>query len=164
MLTKTKETYLYDIDKMSETYDRIYAIADRLLKKHNPCNIHRTKTGKLYCNMYDKKNESSTGKLCCVGCSNHNTGQCYWSPTGCTTNALACKLFSCTYMRGKRIRHNLYRLRQLAAKYLIFYYWENESKEYSWAYNIGTQYYMPKQTWLDKLKDKQAKGLLRERK
>ena len=37
-----------DIEKLSALYDRIYDIADRLIKKHNPCNIHTKKVPAKY--------------------------------------------------------------------------------------------------------------------
>jgi len=40
-LSKPLSTKELTIEEMSALYERIYDISDRLLKKHNPCNIHK---------------------------------------------------------------------------------------------------------------------------
>lgn len=67
-------------------YDLIYDKADRLLKQHNPCNIH-TENGKVKCDN-SNYNKAPHSFLCCFQCH-------YKSKEGCTTNCLMCKLFLC---------------------------------------------------------------------
>lgn len=66
------------VEQMSALYDRIYNIADRLIKKHNPCGIQ----------LVDKKVTCKKGEPCCNGCF-------YLSKKGCTTRSLGCKLTFC---------------------------------------------------------------------
>lgn len=144
------------IKEMSALYDRIYNIADRLIKKHNPCNIRRTKTDKLYCNNYNKKRgESHSGKLCCIGCGRDYENKCYWSESGCTTKCIACKLYSCLSMDYK-VRKRLYKLQNFASKYLIFSWPDSYGRHY---YNITNRYYVSKQDWLKLLKEKRSEKI-----
>jgi hypothetical protein len=71
----------------SSTYDRIYDIADRLFKKHNPCNI-QVKDNKTKCTG---NNSYIHNYLCC---QRYNDRCKYWNK-GCTVKCLACKLFAC---------------------------------------------------------------------
>ena len=91
------------ITELSALYDRIYDIADRLLKKHNPCNIHKTKRGKIKC----KNKYYTNNKLCCNSCEK------YWSKTGCITKCLSCKLYLCPTLRMGKNRHPIFYSRLL---------------------------------------------------
>ena len=92
------------ITELSAIYDRIYDIADRLIKKHNPCNIYTkiVPAKKLFFNpifpeqlienTYCNSN-GTVNALCCEGCK-------YWDK-GCTVKALGCKLFLCQCVKNK---------------------------------------------------------------
>lgn len=102
MITATKSL---STKQLSELYDRIYDIADRLFKKYNPCNI-QVKDDKVKC----INNHYNCNHLCCQ----------YWSDcckhweNGCTVKCLACKLFVCGYIlytydkNGKQMRNKKY--------------------------------------------------------
>ena len=73
------------LDKI-KLYDLLYAKADKLLNKYNPCGIH-IKQDKIICNnsyMCKRNGED----LCCGNCE-------YLGSNGCTTNCLECKLGMC---------------------------------------------------------------------
>lgn len=73
-------------------YDLIYNKADKLLKKYNPCNIHKTEHKLLVCNnkQYCSSDCYYGGKrLCCYQCG-------HWRTTGCSIKCLACKVTMCT--------------------------------------------------------------------
>lgn len=63
----------------SYIYDALYAMADQLIKKHNPCQIHKDISGKVHC---------LRSSPCCGGCG-------FLGPDGCTTKCLGCKLSLC---------------------------------------------------------------------
>ena len=127
------------VEEMSALYDRIYDIADRLIKKHNPCNILRIKD-LLYCHDYTKKYGGST-QLCCACCKKH------WSEKGCTVKALGCKLFLCYSTKNKILRRRFQRLRNYACKHLTFNYFDEKWKE-TYQLCIASKYYMSKEDWL----------------
>ena len=87
------------VEQMSALYDRIYNIADRLIKKHNPCGIQKGKNGFVRC-LY-----SSCEVLCCGGCIHWNHG--------CTVKALACKLYLCNSV-NKLVKNRLTKLQHIA--------------------------------------------------
>lgn len=109
--------------ELSALYDRVYDIADRLFKKHNPCNVQIIDGG-IGCNS--RKTNIKYG-LCCASCK-------HLSDKGCTVKCLPCKLFVCSRLiysydkNGKEIRNEkergfvdrLYRLRKIAAKSGIY--------------------------------------------
>jgi hypothetical protein len=142
-LTSTRPQQLSTAE-LSALYDRIYDIADRLFKKHNPCNIH-TKNNKVFCLCYNEKWNKGKGKklLCCSGCvagyGIDNPGN-YWSDEGCITKCLPCKLYLCPEAKrmNKRLSNQLYKLKQFARKHGL----PNE-----------TNYYMSKEEWF-KLRSK----------
>lgn len=65
-------------------YDLLYTLGDRLIKKHNPCNIQVSRSGIATC-MRDLD-------TCCGGCR-------YISIYGCTVACLGCKLALCSKAR-----------------------------------------------------------------
>jgi len=113
MITTTKSL---STTQLSALYDRIYDIADKLIKKHNPCKIH-TKDKKLCCICYSTG--SPYGRLCCGGCWEKITD--HYSLFGCITKCLACKLYLCPTAKGKhrRLSNQLYRLKQFARKHSL---------------------------------------------
>ena len=129
-------TTTVDVEQLSALYDRIYDIADRLFKKHNPCNIH-TKNNKVFCSYHNERVYNGKGKklLCCSGCiANYgidNRGN-HWSKNGCTTKCLPCKLYLCSYAeeQNRRLSNQLYKLKQFARKHGLptesFYYMSKE--------------------------------------
>lgn len=145
MLYRNKER-LYDIDKMSKLYDRIYAIADKLLKKHNPCNIH-VKNSRLYCSCHTAGCHKKY-MLCCNGCKYGV------SEHGCTVKALGCKLFLCHIAGNKIFHRQMKRLREFTRKHLMFYYYENGNRGEYWCYSIADKYFVSKQDWLNIMEDK----------
>lgn len=103
--------------ELSALYDRIYNIADRLFKKHNPCNIHIT-NGIIHCNgctnkRINKRNQKDGCFLCCNICKHQ-------SINGCTIKCLPCKLFLCNRLlyseEHKALMNKLKRLKKIAAK------------------------------------------------
>ena len=143
-----------DIEKLSALYDRIYDIADRLIKKHNPCNIC-IKNNKILCTYYtiDKHDEFylPQNKLCCLYCSKG-----YWSKEGCTVKALGCKLFLCQVVKNKVLKKRFQKLREYGRKHLNFDYWDENWKQ-SYNYSIVDKYYISKKDWLKQLEKSYGK-------
>ena len=113
MLTATKPKAKLSEAELSILYDRIYDIAERLFKKHNPCNI-RIKGNKVLCacKVHSKYRQSS---LCCQKISGSHCK--YWL-NGCTVKCLPCKLFICPALyHNKQLNNKLHRLRRIAEKY-----------------------------------------------
>lgn len=85
-----------------QTYMRLFNIADRLMKRYDPCN------GCKGCALFPKPFD------CCVGCP-------FNGPTGCVTHSIACKLWLCDSLprkgkvKGARLmRHQIRRLQRIA--------------------------------------------------
>ena len=101
-----------DTEKLSALYDRIYDIADRLIKKYNPCNI-QTKDNKTKCINSNYKHNS----LCC----GYYSERCKHWQDGCTIKCLPCKLFACGAIRGDKKNNNFIRilskLRRITSKH-----------------------------------------------
>lgn len=96
----------------AEIYDRLYAMAGKVLDKHQPC----ATCGK--CEYFGGRTRG-----CCEGCP-------FLSPQGCTIQSLGCKLWLCHderfELRGRgapkwwlhpRVRHQLARLQRIADKH-----------------------------------------------
>lgn len=98
---------------LSVLYDRIYNIADRLIKKHNPCKIH-TKNKKLCCVGFP----TGRKRLCCYGCYNMKID--HYSLFGCTTECLPCKTYLCpnAQYENKVLYKRLCKLRGFAQKHI----------------------------------------------
>lgn len=94
----------------SKMYDRLYAAADRVLKKHDPCAGCPVGCTNGIPVMHTKL-------WCCSGCK-------YLGPDGCTVQALACKLWLCSKAtrNNPRAKRLLSRLQRLAGRYgfLVF--------------------------------------------
>jgi len=121
-LMPTGEQLLFDfiLADLSALYDRIYNIADKLIKKHNPCNIHTTKKGFVLCKQYHHHSfvawQQKQGHfLCCHACK-------YQSKTGCPIKCLPCKLFYCGFVTNKILKNRLRRLKNIAEKCGIVLY------------------------------------------
>lgn len=118
MPTQTAVKDKLSIVELSALYDRIYDIADRLIKKHNPCKIHTTKTGLVLCKDFSNESRVKYAQqhcgnfLCCGFCG-------YLSKTGCTVKCLPCKLFTCSHVTNKVIKKRLHKLRDIAIKSYI---------------------------------------------
>jgi len=107
--------------ELSALYDRLYAIADKQIKRHNPCGI-KIKKGIVFCNFtidfshlcYSDCNPKQEQKyfLCCGTCEHH-------SKTGCTVKNLYCKLFACPSM-NKKVAKRLDKLTAIKRKYKLF--------------------------------------------
>lgn len=83
-------------------HDRLYELADKLLKRHNPC---------AKCWATNCYHEHVTQR-CCEGCVYFKKGQ------GCTVKALYCKLWICGAVTNQaQLRRRLQRLRKIAEKY-----------------------------------------------
>jgi len=63
----------------SYLYDFLYIIADQLIKKYNPCQIHEDESEELHC---------MGNEPCCWECR-------FLRLDGCTTKCLGCKLWLC---------------------------------------------------------------------
>lgn len=145
MITATKEITTaksLSIAELSAIYDRIYDIADRLIKKHNPCNIHKEITPH---HLFPTKSKEETvcmsyciGSLCCVGCGK-------WAK-GCTVKALGCKLFLCTAVKNKILKNRFRILREIGRKHLSFTYQDSWGKQ---NYSVVDKYYVSKEDWLN---------------
>ncbi len=126
----TKElTKKLTIEVMSALYDRIYDIADRLLKKYNPCNINIK--SQPYCT-----GDKPQIQLCCGSCKHWNKG--------CTIKSLVCKLFLCYRVEYdyKLLCHRFKILKHYADKYFSY-----------GNYPITDAYYYTKEYWLNLLKE-----------
>lgn len=135
-LTSTQSQQL-STKELSALYDRIYDIADRLIKKHNPCKIH-TKNKKLCC----VDSPRGRWRLCCNNCFNEKID--HWSFFGCTVKCLSCKLYLCDVVieKNKQLSNRLYRLKQFARKYGLV----------SISY-----YFMSKEQWLKQIRNERRR-------
>ena len=76
-----------------DLYSKLYRIAQSIIKRENPCQI-REENGAVTCRhtRYKYGYKTPDGKpeptLCCGGCRN-------LSATGCTTDSLWCKTWTC---------------------------------------------------------------------
>lgn len=110
-----------NVKQKMQVYDRLYKHADKLIRKHNPC---ETKDGKCL-----------RGKPCCDNCP-------HLTKNGCSIDCLMCKLFLCwrvnqhnpvlvrTFrrMQIKANRYNLLHIR-LSRKKLINFLQERQDKK-----------------------------------
>jgi len=89
----------------SYIYDALYIMADQLIKKHNPCQIHKDTLGKAHC-LRDSP--------CCDGCK-------FLGPAGCTTKCLGCKLGLCSTAidANPKLHKALCKMRGIARDYAI---------------------------------------------
>lgn len=91
----------------AEIYDRLYAMAGKVLDKHQPC---------ATCGRCEYFGGRTRG--CCEGCP-------FLSPQGCTIQSLGCKLWLCHDERlfgwplHPRVRHQLKRLERIANRHGI---------------------------------------------
>ena len=125
MITAELDTEKLNMEKLSALYDRIYDIADRLIKKHNPCKIH-IKDKKLCCMCYP----TGGARLCCSGCWD-NGGIDHYSFFGCTVKCLKCKTWLCgkAETENKLLYHRLCKLGKFAFDNLpSFYYYQSIEK------------------------------------
>jgi hypothetical protein len=101
--------------ELSIIYDELYDLADRIIKKYNPCEL--------------SKNRCLDGKFCCEGCK-------YLSKDGCTTKALFCKVWLCKNARRKYpyVARLLECIKTLANEYHLLLF--RESKENSIEYAL----------------------------
>jgi hypothetical protein len=113
-----------NIKQKMELYDYLYKRADKLIRKHNPCEM---KDGKCL-----------RGSPCCDGC-NHLTAD------GCVIDCLMCKLFLCwrvsqrkpvlvrTFrrMQTKAYRHGLLHIRYSKKEMITFL--QKNQQEVSYA-------------------------------
>lgn len=81
-----------ELENKKILYYRLYKLADILIKKYNPCDIHKLSNGKIVCkNEEELTKREITNQLCCINCE-------YWS-NGCTIKSLGCKLGLCKNTR-----------------------------------------------------------------
>lgn len=98
-----------------QLYDRLYAIAERILAKHQPC--ARCKSP---CAYFSNKSPVRSG--CCTNCP-------FLGADGCTIKSLACKLWLCDAAAGEwpinkkmhLMSRQLSRLREIAIVHHIHY-------------------------------------------
>jgi hypothetical protein len=121
MVTAIKETTTKGVttakslstNELSALYDRIYDIADRSFKKHNPCNVC-TENSKTKC---INNNSYIHNHLCCQ----YYDDPCRHWQGGCTVKCLACKLFVCGAIRANKKNNSfikiLNKLRNTAFNY-----------------------------------------------
>lgn len=79
-----------NIKKLSAKYDRLYEEADKLFKRHNPCQFEegRCASNRIYAGW-------ERGKGGCCGRCRHV------GPKGCRVKALGCKVFICSWIKEK---------------------------------------------------------------
>jgi hypothetical protein len=93
-------------------YDFLYAKADEIVTKHNPCGITSENVSCIgYSNEYphDPYTSGQKNKGCCRDC-------CYLSYKGCKVKALKCKLYLCSAATDELRKRNplaLFQLRRL---------------------------------------------------
>lgn len=132
MATATKIPKL-SIAELSALYDRIYNIADRLIKKYNPCNIH-TKNKRLCCTSHPEGHITRLKRLCC--------NNCWWAEVdhyslfGCATKCLLCKLYLCEEAgeENKLLSYRLHKLKSFALKHLYLHYFQSKEQ---WLKQMG---------------------------
>lgn len=125
----------------AEVYDRLCILADKLLKKFSACSSCPI-TAK--CTLFRHKYSKS---WCCGGCP-------HLGPSGCTVQALGCKLHLCSAEKGRQTKRGsrelqlrLYRLQRIAFHYKI---WmaradkqeslEHGDKDFWYVYNVQHGY------------------------
>jgi hypothetical protein len=116
---------------LSDLHDKVYDIADKLIKEHNPCNIHKLDNGKIGCTNHPDGDYNNM--LCCSDCRT-TTEEGYWD-NGCTVECLGCKLYLCSAARrnNRELSDKLYNLQRTVEK----------------AGMRSTEYYMPKNKLID---------------
>jgi len=143
MITAELDTKL-SVKELSALYDRIYDIADRLIKKHNPCNIHtEIQPHHLYPTKLEKETvcmSYSINSLCCSGCK-------YWDK-GCTVKSLGCKLFLCQCVTNKILQERFRKLREYGRKHLNFTYCDVNWGNQTFTYSVVDKYFVSKENWL----------------
>lgn len=80
-----------------EIYSKLYRIAQSILKRENPCQIRKAEDGVVSCRNTRQRHGFKSGggpdpELCCGGCRN-------LSATGCTTDSLWCKTWTCSTLQ-----------------------------------------------------------------
>ena len=90
-------------------YDLIYNKADKLMKEHNPCNIHKDKRGRCRCSM---------GVTCCNNCQHIGF-------FGCVIENAMCRAFLCYKERKKYpvLGKKLGKLERILCKYKLHAYY-----------------------------------------
>lgn len=158
MTVKTEQKKKLSIEEMSALYDRIYNIADKLLKKHNPCNIHKGKIKAEHIYWKPKNPDRLINAIVCTRKSRHSNlccGGCKYCNKGCTVKCLACKLFLCTSTeQTNRMLYKRFKmLRNYTTKHLDFTYRCKSWKE-KFTYNTAYSYFKSKEQWLECLKER----------
>ena len=140
--------------ELSALYDRIYDIADRLIKKHNPCNIRiETRPHHLFPTKLEEETVCMSyyvNSLCCAGCSHH-------SKNGCTVKSLGCKLFLCSAITNKILQRRFRKLREYGRTHLDFTYNDSNWGNQTFTYSAVDKYYTPKENWLKWLEKRNGK-------
>lgn len=82
-------------------YDILCNYLDRDIENNNCCDFKNNKCIAVRCGYYNK--DSNNG--CCYG---KRRGVCkYISNNKCSTSNIACKLFTCKYLRDKNIKYDI---------------------------------------------------------
>lgn len=95
---------------LSRCYDELYAQADAVLKRHNPCQIRKEADGTFSCEDSRTHPAGSRGsQLCCGGCE-------HLGPQGCTVKSLACKVWTCQTLKDAKhpVVQELYQIKKAA--------------------------------------------------
>ena len=74
-------------EALETIYDRIYELANRMLRRYNPCKIDHSGI----C-MRTRARKEHHSNCCCEGCK-------YLSSNGCKVKALPCKLWTCYFVQ-----------------------------------------------------------------
>lgn len=116
-------------ERLSKVYNKLYNKADKIVKRKNPCGIHKNEQGDHVClackehpdfdedsqfaDNYTAKYGIKPNTMCCGGCPSHEQGK------GCTaTMPLACKAWTCPTVQSANpdIARKLFRIEKRAEK------------------------------------------------
>ena len=94
-------------EQVIEIYNRIYNMADKLFKKHNPCRISK-RNGEVFCKLRSAAwrtcvlSAKRRNMLCCEQCFLKVNGKSVFNKNrGCTIKALGCKIYVCSAITEK---------------------------------------------------------------
>lgn len=129
--------------KLGRIFDMIYKEGERILKEFNPCQIngemgtctqgceYARRCNSSFNNFIEKEEYTRKMSFCCHGCE-------HLGPTGCTVQALSCKLWLCSEARdlSPAAFQKLSRLRHHMDKWALGSFRAPKKAAINYAYNI----------------------------
>jgi hypothetical protein len=103
---------------LSLLYDELYKEADRIIKKHKPCEIKRNFiNGEVSCLDSRQDIYYEDKCLCCTDCP-------HLTKDGCSVKSLPCKLWFCFALEKKypKVAHKLSALTKIAQRNHLWHY------------------------------------------